>query len=93
MDKREQKRRKMADVIERWERSGKSARAFSEEAQVAESRLRYWRSRIRREAVAQPGFVPVTILPDEPAVGSGVRSVIRDPAWIREVSVTGTVIR
>ena len=67
MGKREQKRRKMAGVIERWERSGKSARAFSEEAKVAESRLRYWKSRIRREAVAQPGFVPVTILPDEPA--------------------------
>jgi len=62
MGKREAKRREMAKVLSRWRASGKSAGAFAREAGMPESRLWYWKRRIR-DAKA-PAFVPVRIVPE-----------------------------
>ena len=64
MGKREQKARKMAEVIERWQASGLSARRFAAESRIPEARLWYWKDRVRPGG-AVPAFVPLRILPQE----------------------------
>jgi hypothetical protein len=39
--------------VEAWQRSGVSARAFCEDKDFREGGLRYWASRLRREAAAE----------------------------------------
>ena len=63
MGKREAKRREMAKVLSRWRASGKSGGVFAREAGMPESRLWYWKRRMR-DAEA-PAFVPVRIVPEE----------------------------
>ena len=69
MGKREEKRRQMAALVERWHAGGLTAEAFAKREKVPVSRLWYWKRRIGR-AIAAPAFVPLQILPDtrpEPA--------------------------
>jgi len=64
----------MQELIERWERSGLSQRAFAEQEGVAYSQLLYWRRRLKRspgrkraKRRAEPaGLAPVRIIPDAP---------------------------
>jgi hypothetical protein len=63
MGKREQKARRMAEVIERWEASGLSGRNFSVESRVPEAKLWYWKRRIG-VSHNPPAFVPLRILPE-----------------------------
>ena len=67
MGKRERKRQKMGELMERWSASGLSAREFAKESRVPEAQLWYWKKRATTEATP-PAFVPVQILPDERSV-------------------------
>ena len=69
MGKREQKARKMAELIERWQASGLSSRKFAAESRIPEARLWYWKRRIRARSVV-PAFVPLQILSQETPVSS-----------------------
>ena len=69
MGKREQKRQKMSELMERWSASGLSARAFAKESKVPEARLWYWKRRATRK-MRPPAFVPVQILADERPVAA-----------------------
>ena len=66
MGKREQKRRQMAELMERWQASGLTADAFAKREKVPVSRLWYWKRRTGRATTAPTAFVPVRILQDEP---------------------------
>ena len=63
MGKREQKRREMAGLVQRWRASGLTAEAFAKREKVAVARLWYWNKRIRTPVVP-PAFLPLQILPD-----------------------------
>ncbi len=65
MGKREQKRKQMADLMERWQASGLTADAFAKREKMPVSRLWYWKRRTGRAAAAPTAFVPVQILQDE----------------------------
>jgi len=69
----------MAALIERWEASGQTQRAFAEQEGVTYSAFQYWRRRLQRSAretrraarTAAPSspveLAPVRIVPDSPA--------------------------
>ena len=47
-----------------WQSSGQSIRAFCEEHELNESAFYFWRKELhKRDAEAQPAFVPVTVVP------------------------------
>lgn len=58
--------REMRQVLQQQERSGLSIREFASENGISESRLWYWRRRLRElgEERAAAEFVPVTIVPE-----------------------------
>lgn len=64
MGKREQKARRMAELIERWQASGLSARKFAAESRIPEARLWYWKGRVRPRAAA-PAFIPLQLVSQE----------------------------
>jgi hypothetical protein len=63
--KREQKRKQMAELMERWQASGLTAEAFAKREKIPVSRLWYWKRRTGRATTAPTAFVPVRILQDE----------------------------
>ena len=63
MGRHEAKRREMAKLMERWRASGLTARAFSRDVRIPESRLWYWKRRTK--ANPAPAFVAVQVVPDE----------------------------
>lgn len=65
MGKREQKRKQMAALMERWQASGLTADAFAKREKMPVSRLWYWKRRTGRTATASTAFVPVQIIQDE----------------------------
>ena len=82
MGRREAKRREMTKLMERWRASGLTARAFGGEARIPESRLWYWRRRLK--ASESPAFVPVRIVPDEsPVSGAAFELVLGDSLRLR----------
>jgi transposase len=80
--------------LERWQRSGLSARAFCARERLRESAFYFWRRTLRdRDAHASPAFVPVTLTaapapPVEVVLAGG--QVLRvptgfDPATLRSL--------
>lgn len=65
MGKREQKRKQMAEPMERWQASGLTADAFAKREKIPASRLWYWKRRTERATTVPTAFVPVRIPQDE----------------------------
>ncbi|QVL33837.1 hypothetical protein KIH39_08000 [Telmatocola sphagniphila] len=61
-------------TFQSWQSSGLSVRAFCELRGLTESAFYFWRKELRkREAEAQPAFVPVTVVPVPAAATIEVR--------------------
>ena|SRR5689334_17250593 len=63
------KERQWRQWIQEWRASGLSVRAFCARRRLAEPSFYAWRKELQRRETARPAFVPVRVLPDEPATG------------------------
>jgi transposase len=67
--------------VRRWRASGQTAREFALRHGLNANTLRWWASRLGRDAAARPGFVEVTLA--APVVEGRVEIVVRDGLSIR----------
>jgi transposase-like protein len=80
MANRAKTRERMRRLLERWQRSGESAAAFSRRHGINPQKLAYWKRVLgkglgRETTPAQPRFVPVRVV-DEGSRGGTVEIVI-----------------
>ena len=54
----------MFDLVERWEKSGKSQKKFSSENNVKFHAFGYWVKKYKQSNSANPGFASVTLTPE-----------------------------
>jgi hypothetical protein len=63
----------MFDLVEKWEKSGKSQNKFSTENNVKFHTFTYWVQRYRQSKIANPGFAAVTLTPEPKTSSSNPR--------------------
>jgi transposase-like protein len=76
-------------IIERWERSGQSARTFAERHDLSKSSLQWWRWRFRSEgspaaesaSLAELSFVPLTT-----SSTPGAEPPLAEARWVIETA-------
>jgi len=59
----------MFDLVEKWQKSGKSQNKFSIENNVKFHTFSYWVQRYKQSKITNPGFAAVTLTP-EPEISS-----------------------
>jgi transposase-like protein len=60
----------MFDLVEKWQKSGKSQKKFSSENNVKFHTFSYWVQRYKQSKSANPGFASVTLTPEPETVCS-----------------------
>jgi hypothetical protein len=54
----------MFDLVEKWQKSGKSQNKFSIENNLKFHTFSYWVQRYKQSKIANPGFATVTLTPE-----------------------------
>jgi len=60
-------------LVQEWQSSGLSQKAFGRRKGIAVTTLSWWSCRLRREAQERRPFVPVDVVADAPAVSGAFR--------------------
>jgi transposase-like protein len=63
----------MFDLVEKWQKSGKSQKKFSSENGIKIHTFIYWVQRYRQSGSTNPGFASVTLTPEPETVCSNPR--------------------
>lgn len=63
-------------LIQQWQRSGLSVRAFCDRHQLTQPSFYAWRHRLQQRAAAAAPFVPVRVVPDAPPLAAGSIEVV-----------------